>query len=419
MNSRGCAEAGVRKRCFVHLAGYEPVGADQSYRRFIREMARFKDTWNVQGSVSLPRYSPDQCMVSWTVHTWGPNWRLDTEFHNLLWDDFVTADMQVSDWRRIPLGVAAMMDFILSGTASKYLVAAWRYFLFFLYPLGAFTAIVSLAILLAWSVTARGGLPHHSASVTVLSLAVLILLWRLLREKLQLRHALDNWCFARDFVYRGRPQFEERLNRFAQELLRLVSETEADEIVVFGHSLGVPISLIVIDRALKFGAEFSGRSKPIHLVSSGSSLLKVALHPAAGWLREVAYRVANVPGVYWVEFQALSDPLGFYKVDPMIALDMAHTGKPIVKIIRLSRMLKKATYRRLKLNFSRMHRQTMMGNELRYAYDYYMLSCGPIGLPYWVENFDRIIAAFGNDGALVMCSSVAAAQSAREVEVAP
>jgi hypothetical protein len=149
MNLRGCAKAGVRKRCFVHLAGYEPVGADQSHRRFIREMARFKDTWNVQGSVSLPRYSPDQCVVSWTAHTWGPNWRVDTEFHNLLWDDVVTADMQMSDWRRIPLGVAAMMDFILSRTASKYLVAAWRYFLFFLYPLSAFTAIVSLAILLA------------------------------------------------------------------------------------------------------------------------------------------------------------------------------------------------------------------------------------------------------------------------------
>ena len=49
----------VRKRCFVQMTGYEPVGAEHQHRRFVREMARFQKAWNVQGAVSAPRVAPD------------------------------------------------------------------------------------------------------------------------------------------------------------------------------------------------------------------------------------------------------------------------------------------------------------------------------------------------------------------------
>ena len=44
----------VRKRCFVQMTGYEPVGPEHQHRRFIREMARFQKAWNVEGAVSPP-----------------------------------------------------------------------------------------------------------------------------------------------------------------------------------------------------------------------------------------------------------------------------------------------------------------------------------------------------------------------------
>ena len=118
-----------------------------------------------------------------------------------------------------------------------------------------------------------------------------------------------------------------------RELVRLVRDTDADEIVVHGHSLGAPLSLFVIDRALQLDPQLGARGKPLHLVSTGSSLLKVALHPAAGWLREAVGRVANAPAIYWVEYQALVDVINVYKVDPVVALGLPATGKPIVKII--------------------------------------------------------------------------------------
>ena len=41
----------------------------------------------------------------------------------------------------------------------------------------------------------------------------------------------------------------------------------------------------VIDRALQLDPALGRGERKLYVVSSGSSLLKVALHPAAGWLR--------------------------------------------------------------------------------------------------------------------------------------
>ena len=249
-------------------------------------------------------------------------------------------------------------------------------------------------------VVARAGLPYAALLTSMLAFPIFVALWLISGWSMSLRYALDDWLFARDLIYRKRPQIEERIDRLADELVRLVRSTGADEIVVHGHSLGAPFALMVIDRALQIDPQLGRRGKPLHLVSAGSSLLKLALHPAAGWLREMVGRVANAPGVDWVEFQALVDVINMYKVDPVAALGIPAAGKPIIKLIRIRLMVEEATYRRFQLNFLRVHRQAVMGNERRYFYDYYMLCCGPIPLADRVADPDEVVAAFAANGAL-------------------
>jgi hypothetical protein len=388
------------------MTGYEPVGPEHQQRRFVREMARFHKTWNTRGKVTPPSLSADGAVASWTVETSGPNWRVTTDFHQFRWDDFVAADMAGSDWWRFPLGIAALLEFVLSATVVRYFAVAWRYGLFFLYPLAFIlgTAWLSIGVtrLVVGQFAAKfGGLPYQMLLAPVLWLAIFAILRWTFGRMVQIGYALDDWYFARDLVHRARPQLEARLDRFAAELVRLVRETDADEIVVHGHSLGAPLSLAVVDRALQLDPQLGGRGKPLHLVSSGSSLLKVALHPSAGWLRDAVGRVANAPAIYWVEYQALVDVINVYKVDPVAALGLPSTGKPVVKIIRIRMMVEEHTYRRFHLNFLRIHRQAVMGNERRYFYDYYMLCCGPLALSRWVEEPDRSVAVFAADGSLL------------------
>ena len=395
----------VRKRCFVQMTGYEPVEPEHQHRRFAREMARFHKTWNVRGKISPPNLSADGAVASWTVETSGPNWRVTTDFHHFRWDDFVVADMAESDWWRFPLGLAALLEFVLTATVVRYFTVAWRYGLFFLYPLVSIVGMMWLSIALTRFAMIHvagefGNLPYHMLLAPVLWLAIFAILRWTFGRMIQIGYALDDWYFARDFVHRARPQLEARLDRLARELVRLARDTDADEIVVHGHSLGAPLSLAVVDRALQLDPQLGARDKPLYLVSSGSSLLKVALHPAAGWLRDAVGRVANAPSIYWVEYQALVDLINIYKVDPVVALGLTATGKPVVKIMRIRMMVEEHTYRRFHFNFLRIHRQAVMGNERRYFYDYYMLCCGPLALAHWVEDPDRTVAAFAADGAL-------------------
>jgi hypothetical protein len=391
----------VHKRCFVQLTGYEPVGAEHSHRRYIREMARFLKAWSLQGHVSPVRLTADGFVANWTVDTSGPNWRVETDFYYFRWDDIVSADMAESDWWRFPLGMAAMMEFVLTGTVVKYFIIAWRYGGFFLYPIAFVGGMIWLSISATRFAVIHVGLPYPLVLAPPIAFAVFVALRWTFGRMVYIRYALDDWYFARDLIHRVRPEIDARLELFAGEFVRIVRETDADEVIIDGHSLGAPLSIAVVDRALQLDPQLGRNGKPIQIVSTGSSLLKVALHPAARWLREAVGRVANTPAIYWVEYQALVDVINVYKVDPVVALGMPATGKPIVKIIRIRMMVEEATYKRFHLNFLRIHRQAVMGNERRYFYDYYMLCCGPIALQERVENPDWAVAAFAADGVLI------------------
>jgi hypothetical protein len=399
----------VRKRCFVQFTGYESVAAAHGHRRYIREMARFLKAWNVQGKVAPLRLSADGLDASWTVETSGPNWSVTTDYHYFRWDDFVAADLAASDWWRFPLGIAAMIEFILTGTATRYFIIAPRYGGFFMYPLLTIAGMIWASISATRFAVIHLHLPHPYLLAPPLAFALFVVLRWTFGRMVFIRYALDDWYFARDFIHHARPLLDQRLEHFAHELVRIARETDADEIIVDGHSLGAPLSVIVVDRALALDPQLGRNGKPLHLVSSGSSLLKVALHPAAGWVREAVGRVANAPGVYWVEYQALVDVINVYKVDPVVALGMPATGKPIVRIIRIRMMVEEATYKRFHLNFLRIHRQAVMGNERRYFYDYYMVCCGPIALADRVDDPERAVKAFAADGALLDGTGDAAA----------
>ena len=393
-------QAPVRKRCFIQMIGYEPVDVEHQHRRFIREMARFQKTWNVRGSVSPASLSGGGAVANWMIDTRGSNWSVVTDYYYFRWDDFVSGDMRESDWWRFPLGIAAFFEFILTGTALRYFMTAWRYGVFFVLPLLYIFGMAWLSIAVTNSIDEHSDLPYVAAWAPLLVLGVFVVLRSTFGRMLYIRYALDDWYFARDFVHQARPNVVERLECFARELVRLVRETDADEIIINGHSLGAPLALVVIDRALALDPQLGQRGKPLHLATSGSSLLKLALHPAAAWLRETVGRIANSPAIYWVDFQARADIINAYDVDPVVALGLPATGKPIISIIGIREMMGRAAYRRFHLNFLRIHRQATMGNERRYFYDYYMLCCGPILLRQRVADADSAVAAFAAEGAL-------------------
>jgi hypothetical protein len=394
----------VEKRCMLHLGGYEPMQPDRYHRRFERELRRFERTWNVSASLLRPTLSDDGLVASWHISTRGPNWQVETEFRLLRWDDLVAADRARTGWKRGLRGIVALADFIASGAARAYFRVNWRYGLFFAVPIVALAGFAAIALALAaW--VAR--LEPLFAPLAGIALFAGLLYWP--GQRLQLGYLLDDWSFAADFIHRRRRDIEARLDRLTDQLLEDARSSRFDEIIVSGHSLGAAFLPTLVDRALQRDPRLGHAGTPLNLMSTGSSLLKIGLHPSAAWLRAAVGRIVQAPAVYWVEYQALVDVINFYRTNPVKALNLPDSGKPIIRIVHMRDMLNAETYRRLRGDFFRLHRQFMMGNEKRYFYDYYLTCCGPLALAVAVAAEGRLTALFGPDGALDVEASTALA----------
>ena len=387
----------VKKRCFLCVGGYEPIDPAWSHQRFARELDRFQKTWNVTAETSNPVASDKDGLAAWKIDTRGKNWHTETDFVLLRWDDFVIADFARSNLERVPRGILALGDFIVSGAAYRYMRTSIRYFFFFLYPFVLLAALAGLAVAIPY-VLARLGLPVPAPVAALLSIALFVggLYWP--GRFFLIHYLLDDWIFAYELVHRTRPGLDQRIDCFARELVEHARDRAYDEVVVSGHSLGGALMMEIVDRALKLDPSLGKRGPVLWLMSTGSSLLKIALHPKAEWIREATGRVADAPGVNWVEYQAIVDVISFYKTDPVVEMGLPDRERPIVQQVKIRRMLEPATYKRYWGNFFRMHRQFGMGNELRYFYDYFQICCGPAPLARRVAERDRLLAAFAEDG---------------------
>jgi hypothetical protein len=215
-----------------------------------------------------------------------------------------------------------------------------------------------------------------------------------------LPYMFDDWIFAQELVHRTRSGLDARLQTFAEEIVKRRKQGGYDEIIFMGHSLGCALKLDVVDRVLRMEAGAGPANETFNMLSAGSSLLKIAMHPAGAWLKDAIARVSQFKAVFWVDFQSMIDIISFYKVDPVKALNLPETGQPIVKRVHVRDMLQKETYRRFRGNFFRLHRQLVMGNDKRYFYDYFMICCGPFRFETRLRDPESMTAAFSTDGSL-------------------
>jgi hypothetical protein len=304
-------------------------------------------------------------------------------------------------WRRIPRGLLAFADFLLSGAFFGYVRSNWRYAAFFLYP---YLLLAGLAALAWWTGSLVATLSGSGAAGVLAGLATLAALIYGPGRWCYLDHLFDDWIFARDYVHRPDPILEGRLDRLAAEIATAARTGDADEILVVGHSLGAVLAVELLDRALRIDPSL-GTTRPVALLTVGSSILKMGFHRGAKRLREAMARVAQAPAIFWGEYQALTDVMNFYKSDPVAALGLPGRG-PLVRVVRISRMLHPATYRRFRRNFFRVHCQFVSGNDLRAPYDYFMAICGPLPVESLVRSPDGAIGALGADGSLLAASAL-------------
>ena len=401
------SDPAVKKRCVFFLGGYEPIPPERQRERYIRELARSGRVWEAKTEVGPLEMAPERMVGTWRIAASGPNWSTDAAYRSLLWHDIVLEDFARPAWQRVIRAVVAFGDFILTGTAFRYFRVNWRYGLFFAYPVTLLLAFAALSIYAASFLPGLGlPLPYLLVPLAAVAVFALLMIWP--GRFLLLAYMMDDWIFGHELVHRSRAGFDRRLEGFAQELAEVLRRNDNDEVVFAAHSLGCALKVAVVDRALQLVPDFGKNGERLSLLSTGSSILKIAFHPKGGWLRESIARVSAHPAIFWIDYQTMADPISFYNVDMLKVLKLPDTGRPMIRRVHIRDMLEAATYRRFKANFFRLHRQLVMGNEKRYFYDYYMICCGPLRLETRVLRPETVVPSFAQDGSLVAQPDAAA-----------
>jgi len=210
--------------------------------------------------------------------------------------------------------------------------------------------------------------------------------------------------FSHAYIRGSDPQLDWFKQKAAYEIIAADSARSVDEILLLGHSLGAVLAVDALNRALRRKPDLGSRGPRLALVTAGSSILKIGLHRAAGRLRDALARVSRSNGVVWVEYQALTDVMNFYKTDPVRECGLQPSGRPIIRTVRIRHMLQPASYRRVCRNLYRLHCQFVSGNERRAVYDYFMFVCGPLSAEQQARSPDGAASEIGDDGALLHLS---------------
>lgn len=391
------ARSTISKRLVFHVGGYDPItpyaGAQ---RRFAREIARFQLIWSVKASIDGLHDSADQ--TKWSVTTTGPNWSVETDYHLVRWDDVIRTFSGRAIYRRIPLGIIAFLDFAVSGALRGYLRTNWHYAVFFLYPFVMFAAFLLVTFLIGvLALKASGSVPAGIVASVFLLAALFAGPWRWLH----LGALFDDWSFSREYVRKGNRTLEQRLDRLAAEIVAAAAGSDADELVIIGHSLGAVLAIDLLDRALRLDPALGTRKIPVTFLTIGSSILKIGLHHGTTRFRAAVARVASSPAIFWGEYQARVDIMNFYDTNPMAEMALPAENGPVVRLVEIGRMLEHAMYRRIRLKFYRLHCQFISGNDKRAPYDYFMLVCGPVSAKSQTLAPDGAVSMIAEDGALI------------------
>jgi len=386
----------ITKRLIFHFGGYDPIAPDAAHRRFIRELRRFEKTWSATASVSQAEVGPDE--AAWDIVTTGPNWRVETRYISVRWDDVMEAYRRQPMWRRVPRALLAFLEFVTAGAFWGYLRTNWRYALFFLYPVFLFSAFIAVAWLLGSTLAKVSGSILAGSAIGFVVFSVLL---RWPGRRLYLALLFDDWIFSSNYIRGATGPLDLRLDRIARQIAEAASRPQVDEILVSGHSLGVVLAIDTLDRALNLDPTLGLRQTPVALLSLGSSMLKIGLHRGAIRFRAAAKRVAAAPGILWAEYQAIIDVMNFYKVDPIAALGLTTTRRPVMRLVHIRDMLDPPAYRRIRRSFLRVHRQFISATSRRTSYDYFLLVCGPLSVGRHVNLPERIASALSLDGALL------------------
>jgi hypothetical protein len=397
----------VQHRHIIYIQGYDPRGLAQYYRMFRTELRKFARLYQLTATISRPQGALDGETVSWTIDTKAADWQTRTSYDFLRFEDFIQRDLAAPIWNTVFHAVWIYWRLVFAGTIARFWKANWRFATFITYP-----HFVLLLEALFAAVAAFGfekgldamGVPDlfSIAAATAVFVALLGALLKFTENRTYLLYLLSDTIWTWEFSHRQRPEWDRRIDRFAQHLVNVARTSKAEEIVVVGHSSGSFLGTEILARALELDPSLGRHGPRIVLLTIGGNFPIVGFHAASRDFREHLRLLAIEPSIDWIDCQSRKDVMNFYPFDPIAGHDIDpgdQRRNPRIVPVRFRDIVKPEDYNVFRWKFFRVHFQFVMANERPHAYDFFMIVCGPMPLSERMAVPDAALAIATGDPA--------------------
>ena len=370
--------AGVRKRHVFYFSGFDPRGP-----------AHYHSLYGEQGKLHAPLNGLDlsvgkrrrvgKLANAWTV-TAGDT---VTEYEFLRWDDIIRNRWPKNEWQLLKSAVPVYWIFLKANLVGRLLKIAWPSALTVSYPIIAFLGLLLTGALLAAAVGIF--LPLYAGLPLAAGILIgTIFLGRWLDDRFRSFWLLRVYGAMQPWAYGKMPELDERIREFADHIAERIKGSDADEILVVGHSVGTILTVPLVVELLKRVPELGVKGPAFGLVSLGNCLPLVSLLPGSGKLREDLKTVATAPGVQWFDFSARRDGASVTQVDPLKVSGISRPAgipvRPRQFPVRIVKMFPPDVYAVIKKDIFRIHFQYIMAGELLTDYDFFAITAGPMSL---------------------------------------
>ncbi|QWG22221.1 hypothetical protein KMZ93_19910 [Bradyrhizobium sediminis] len=378
----------VQHRHIIYVQGYDPRGLAQYYRMFRTELRKFGRLYQLSATISRPQSSSDGETASWTIETSAGDWQTRTSYDFLRFEDLIQRDLAAPIWSTVFHAVWIYWRLVFRGTIVRFWRANWRFATFITYPhfLLLLEALGSLGVAYA---CAKGlealGVPSlfSMAAAAAVFVALLGSLLKYTENATYLLYLLSDTIWTWEFSHRQRPEWDQRIDRFAQYLVNIARSSDAEEIVVVGHSSGSFLGTEILARALRLDPGLGRHGPRIVLFTIGGNFPIVGFHAASQDFRDHLRQLAVEPSIDWIDCQSRKDVMNFFPFDPVAGHGIdagAARRNPTIVAVRFREIIKPEHYKAFRWKFFRVHFQFVMANEQPHAYDFFMIVCGPIPL---------------------------------------
>src|SRR6202166_3074135 len=289
---------------------------------FRTELRKFGRLYELAANIGRPQVAADGEIASWTIETTAPDWETRTRYDFLRFEDFIQRDLAAPIWHTVFHAVWIYWRLVFSGTIARFWKAHWRFATFITYPhfllLIEALGIFGIAYRFGKSLQALGiPDPFSIAAAATLFIAALGTFVKYTENLTYVLYLLSDTVWTWEFSHRQRPEWDERIDRFAQYLADVARSSDAEEIVVVGHSSGSFLGAEIVARALKLDPALGRHGPRIVLLTLGGNYPIVGFHKVSQDFRDHLRQLAVEPSIDWIDCQARKDVMNFFHLDPI------------------------------------------------------------------------------------------------------